>query len=217
MSSDVAAAALSNVLPAGFVLTGGVPLKHPDFAASIVFVIAFLLLTPVALFRIIRPASRTTVLARPAIFLVARVGTYVVRAIQANGNYSTGLFIAEQILLLCGFLLLCGPLVSLVKYHTYQGWIPTGQKGSQPFELITRLLHVALLVAVILGIVVGSEISNAKNNPDTLNTLKDCRWANAILSTAVIAISIVLVTFMHSRQSMSFRPTLYLVAVGAVL
>ncbi|GAA5874060.1 hypothetical protein JCM1840_006131 [Sporobolomyces johnsonii] len=217
MSSDAAAAALSDVLPAGFVLTGGIPLKHPDFAASIVFVIAYLLLIPAALFRIIRPTSRTTVLVRPAIFLVARVGTYVVRAIQANGNYSTGLFIAEQILMLCGFQLLCAPLVSLVKYQTYQGWIPTGQKGSQPFELITRLLDVALTVAIILGIVVGSEISDAKNNVDTANALRDCRWANGIISTIVVAISILLVFFMHTRQSMPLRSTLYVVAIGALL
>ncbi|GAA5876007.1 hypothetical protein JCM1840_006244 [Sporobolomyces johnsonii] len=212
-----AALSLTDVFPKGFALTGGIPVKSQDLAASIVFIIAYFVLTPLAIWRVLNPASRTLLLIRPVIFLQARIVTFILRAVQANGHYSTGLFIAEQILLLCGFLLICEPLVALVKYHTFQGWVPTGQRGQAPFEWLLRFMRLALLVAIILGIVTGSEVSSAETDPSDANTLRQCRWANTIIALVVIVLAMALVLFVHVKKTIPLRSTAYLLVVGALL
>lgn len=47
--------------------------------------------------RVGRKISRTTLLIRPAIFILIRIGTFIVRAVQAGGDESEGLFIAQQV------------------------------------------------------------------------------------------------------------------------
>lgn len=108
---------VASSLPEGFSLVGGIPVKSQDFAAcdfrvspllvanntdsrahrSIIFIVAFVLLIPLALWRIVRKSTRSTVLIRPCIVLVVRIATYAIRAVEANGNYAEGLFIAEQV------------------------------------------------------------------------------------------------------------------------
>ncbi|GAA5919015.1 hypothetical protein JCM1841_002692 [Sporobolomyces salmonicolor] len=193
-----AASSLTDVFPKGFVLTGGIPIRSRDLAASVVFVIAYFVLVPLAIWRVLNPASRTCFS-------------------SSNGHYSTGLFVAEQILLLCGFLLICEPLVSLVKYHAFQGWVPTGQKGNAPFEWLLRIMKLALLVAIILGIAAGSEISGAENNPSQAAKLKHCRWANTVIALAIVVLAVLLVLSTHLKETRPFRSTAYLVVVGAVL
>ncbi|GAA5888618.1 hypothetical protein JCM5296_001091 [Sporobolomyces johnsonii] len=212
-----AALSLTDVFPQGFALTGGIPVKSQDLAASIVFIIAYFVLIPLAVWRVLNPASRTLLLIRPVIFLQTRIVTFILRAVQSNGHYSTGLFIAEQILLLCGFLLICEPLVALVKYHTFQGWVPTGQKGQAPFEWLLRFMKLALLVAIILGIVTGSEVSSAETDPSDANTLRQCRWANTIIALVVIVLAMALVLFVHVKETIPLRSTAYLLVVGALL
>ncbi|GAA5949909.1 hypothetical protein JCM21900_005517 [Sporobolomyces salmonicolor] len=212
-----AASSLTDVFPKGFVLTGGIPIRSQDLAASIVFIIAYFVLVPLAIWRVLNPASRTLLLLRPAIFVQTRIVTFVLRAVQSNGHYSTGLFVAEQILLLCGFLLICEPLVSLVKYHAFQGWVPTGQKGNAPSEWLLRIMKLALLVAIVLGIAAGSEISGAENNPSQAAQLKHCRWANTIIALAVVVLAVLLVLSTRLKETRPFRSTAYLVVVGALL
>lgn len=65
--------------------------------SSILFFVAYAVLAPFVVLRLARKSSRTLVLVRPAVFLSIRLATYVVRAIQANGNESEGLFVAEQV------------------------------------------------------------------------------------------------------------------------
>jgi hypothetical protein len=71
---------------------------------SILFIILYALLVPLFVFRVARSASRSKVLIRPCIFVVVRILSFILRAYQANGHYSQGVSIAEQVLFLAGFL-----------------------------------------------------------------------------------------------------------------
>jgi hypothetical protein len=120
---------MSSRLPPSLAVTGGIPVKSQDLAASvyiylaqvdakrtedrlmttdprilhihttrsIVFTIAYFLLLPVAIWRQAIPASRCWTLIRPIIFIALRIGTFIIRAVQANGNYQIGFFVAEQV------------------------------------------------------------------------------------------------------------------------
>ena len=65
--------------------------------SSIVFAAAYFVLLPIAIWRLAIPASRCLTLIRPAVFIALRIGTFIIRGIQANGNYQIGLFVAEQV------------------------------------------------------------------------------------------------------------------------
>ncbi|KAF8597659.1 hypothetical protein BDV93DRAFT_562080 [Ceratobasidium sp. AG-I] len=76
----------SNPSTSGISITGGIPTKAQDLAPSIIFIIAYACLIPLAIWRLASKASRSTTLIRPAIFVLVRIATYIVRAIQATGK-----------------------------------------------------------------------------------------------------------------------------------
>ncbi|GAA5831933.1 hypothetical protein JCM3766R1_000161 [Sporobolomyces carnicolor] len=205
----------SDAFPAGFVLTGGIPTKSQDLAASILFTIAYAVLVPLVLLRVCRKSSRTLVLIRPAIFISIRIATYIVRAIQANGDESEGLFITEQIFLLCGFLLLLEPFSTLVKFNLYRDWIPEGKK-----DALSRLLLVvrlAIFAAIALGIYVGSSTSGAMTDPGLAETLRRCRWASAGIALAIVVVSLLLAIYAQITGVADLRRTAYLATLGTCL
>lgn len=65
--------------------------------SSIIFAGLYLLLALFAAWRVLAPASRCWTLVRPAIFVIVRIVTFGVRAIQANGNENKNYFITEQV------------------------------------------------------------------------------------------------------------------------
>jgi hypothetical protein len=113
----------SDVFPASLALLGGIPIKSQDstmfvsiflcsrasveaassnlpssfFPRSIILTVVYSVLVVGALFRVAVRASRCLTLLRPVVFIILRVPTFGIRAIQANGHYSQGLFIAEQV------------------------------------------------------------------------------------------------------------------------
>lgn len=122
---------LSDIFPSGLTLTGGIPIKSQDLGAyvcqfhnliylpsflltlcssnrSVAFTLAYFVLLPLAVWRLASSSSRCFALIRPAIFVLARIGTYAVRARISQGHYEKGLFIAEQVCspLTCVFVLL---------------------------------------------------------------------------------------------------------------
>ncbi|GAA5898883.1 uncharacterized protein JCM6883_003459 [Sporobolomyces salmoneus] len=202
-------------LPQGFSLTGGIPTMAQDFAASIIFTIAYALVIPLLTLRICRKSSRTLVLIRPAIFISLRIATFVVRAMQADGNESEGLFVAEQIFLLCGFLLLLEPFATLVKYNIYRDWIPEGRKDN--LSRLLLLVHLAVYTAIGLGIYTGSSTSKATTDPDLAETLKHCRWASAGIALAVVLVSLALAIYAQITGVSDLRRTGYLGALGTFL
>lgn len=68
-------------------LFGGVPLFSQDFAASIVFIIAYAAILPLAFFRLLKPETRHRVLFKPILLVAIRITSYSIRASEANGNY----------------------------------------------------------------------------------------------------------------------------------
>ncbi|GAA5949479.1 hypothetical protein JCM3765_002675 [Sporobolomyces pararoseus] len=213
MSSN--SSTLTEALPSGFVLTGGIPLKNQDFAASILFTIAYALSVPLLAWRIGRKSSRTLVLIRPAVFVVIRIATYVVRAIQADGNESEGLFVTEQIFFLCGFLLLLEPFSTLVKFNLYRHWIPEGKRHSLARFLL--LIRLAIITAIILGIYIGSNTQDAITDPGLESTLARCRWTGGGLALGVVVLSLLLALYAQIRGFSDLRRTCYLAALGTCL
>lgn len=125
------------------------------------FVAAYLLLSPLAAWRLAHRRTRLAVLIRPTVVLVLRVVTFILRALEADGKVtSTGVFTAEQILLYLGLIPLCEPLLSLSRFHIRRFWTPSPREGDRKrpskslVDRLLKLLELALLAALILGITV---------------------------------------------------------------
>ncbi|GAA5852679.1 hypothetical protein JCM8547_002587 [Rhodosporidiobolus lusitaniae] len=224
MSSSDAESSLANSWPAGLTLTGGIPTESQDLAASIVFAVAFLLLLPLAILRFAQPATRTWVLLRPTIVATLRIATYIIRAVEAKGNYSEGLFIAEQVLLLSGLIPLVDPIVSLLRAHVKRNWIPEPparageeQKKRTMLDRALRVLKLAVLVAIILGIVSGVKAGNAINDPDQASQLKTYRYATIGLTLFIIGVSALVCCAVHVRDGLPLRGTLFILLACGIL
>ncbi|KAK4696540.1 hypothetical protein P7C70_g8359, partial [Phenoliferia sp. Uapishka_3] len=207
----------TSIFPSSLAITGGIPTKGQDLAASIVFAAFYFLLVPVAIFRLAKRESRCWALLRPAIFILARIVTFIFRAIQANGNYAKSLFIGEQILLLCGFVLLCEPLLTLLGYHITRNSPPSAGKGNLLVR-VQLLLKTALVVALILGVYAGSQFSDL-NDSSTLKTVKATRDSNAIICTVVTVLAIGVAIFAQLVESprLPVKFTAFITICGALL
>ncbi|GAA5967242.1 hypothetical protein JCM11641_000486 [Rhodosporidiobolus odoratus] len=163
----------SNSSSAGLSLTGGIPTKSQDLAASITFVVAFaLIIIPLAGRRWHSASSRTATLIRHSIVLVARIATYVIRAIEADGNRSKGLVIEEQVLLLAGLVPRLEPLVVRLRAHIRRDWVPEppAREGAKQKRVTARsralvVLRLGVVIAVVLGIAAGSKTGDAMEKP----------------------------------------------------
>ncbi|CAE6482118.1 unnamed protein product [Rhizoctonia solani] len=202
-------------VPTGFSITGGIPTKSQDLAPSIIFIIAYACIVPLAAWRLTSKASRSTTLIRPAIFVLVRIATYIMRAVQSNGNYSETLFIVEQVFLLAGFPIICEAILSLLEYHITR--THTSPKQGQITQRVCRLLKLALLVALILGIVAGTKMSSAITDPTKAPQLRALRNANAALCLAIVLGIIVVVLFAQFHKSLPIQPTALLVFMAGCL
>ncbi|KAI5480872.1 replication factor C subunit 3 [Pseudohyphozyma bogoriensis] len=190
---------------------------------SIVFTVAFALILAAGLFRALTPRSRSSVLIKPIIFAGIRVATYAIRAYMADGHYSTGLFIANQILLLCGFVLLCSTCLELLGFHMIRTWVPTGGRKLL-LHYFHQTLELALLAAIVLGIYAGSAMGSLGDDASQsqINTLKACRRvldANVVICIIITILIIILSFSTYLKQSPrpSFYVTLYLAFTTVML
>ncbi|GAA5992680.1 hypothetical protein JCM5350_002542 [Sporobolomyces pararoseus] len=199
-----------------FVLSGGAPRKDQDFVASILFTVAYSIVIPILALRYCRKSSRTSILIRIAFFVPTRIATFVIRTLQAGGDESEGLFVSEQILLLCGFLLLLEPFSTLVKFNLYRHWTPEGKKHNLARTLF--LIRLALLAAVGLGEYIGSRAQDALTDPEgESKTLRKCRWAAGGISLGVVVLSLGLSIYAQTLERSSYLRTGYLAALGTCL
>ncbi|QRW03382.1 proteophosphoglycan protein [Ceratobasidium sp. AG-Ba] len=193
-------------LPSGLSITGGIPIKSQDLAPSIIFIVAYAILIPLAVFRIVRKESRSTTLIRPAIFIVVRIATYILRALQANGKASiSSRRVPDH---LRGY-----TIAARIPHHpdTHQ----LQARSDNP--TVTRLLRIALLVALIIGIVAGTQYSSALSDPSKLDTLRTLRNVNAGLCLAIVIGVIVVVLVAQVHKICLFNPQYYLSSWLAVL
>ncbi|KZT56617.1 hypothetical protein CALCODRAFT_497258 [Calocera cornea HHB12733] len=145
-------------------LSGGLP-TQPDQTPSIVFAVAYAVLLLPTLWRTYTyrvPTRLLITFVRLALFDCVRIATFALRAIEAasaqlpdNPVPSTGIFIAEQILLGIGFIVLVDLLVELLKSHIWRTDVPVesqtaiAQEGrGTGLQRIVRAMHVALIVAM---------------------------------------------------------------------
>ncbi|KAK4050913.1 hypothetical protein OIO90_004889 [Microbotryomycetes sp. JL221] len=210
----------------GLTLLGGYPTKRQDLAACIVFAIAYALLLPLIIHRFFHKSSRCTILIRPTIFTIIRLATFIVRAVQSGmSDPSIALYITEKVLLLCGFILLCEPLLALLEYHLKRNFNPELelQHGRDVLHLGIVAARIALMTALGLGIATGSLFSNIYDaqgqvQMGVVNTIKGLRYSNAALCI-VVTVSTVLIAIVASirDQNLPRKATLFLEIAGSVL
>ncbi|GAA5852716.1 hypothetical protein JCM8547_002600 [Rhodosporidiobolus lusitaniae] len=213
-----------STLSAGFSLVGGVPTRGQDLAASVVFTVTFGLLLLLAVYRWSSPTTRTWVLLRPTIVAVIRIVTYIIRCIEAKGDYDTGLFIGEQILVLSGLIPLVEPNVALLKFHARRNWALERSDVQQRYrKQRSRLnralsaLQIGILVAVILGIVAGTKSGDAIDDLGVAAEVKRYRYAAIGLTLFVIGTSALLTCLLHLREKPPLAGTLYLLVCSGLL
>ncbi|KAI5479614.1 DNA mismatch repair protein MSH3 [Pseudohyphozyma bogoriensis] len=216
-TSAMSASSVESFFPPGFSVTGGIPVESQDFSASIVFAVAYSLLVPLAIMRIVRSKSRCFALARPSLFVAARIGSFVLRAYMARGNYTTNLFIAEQVLILCGFVFICSSAASLLGSHLLRPWAPTGAK--QPLiHHVHLLLELALYVAIAIGAYAGSQYGNLSTSSQSkIDLVKGLRDANVIIYIVVAIVLALLAIYAHAARGAPLFGSLYLVAIAGLL
>ncbi|CUA69203.1 hypothetical protein RSOLAG22IIIB_08329 [Rhizoctonia solani] len=137
------------------------------------------------------------------------------RAVQSNGNYSETLFIVEQVFLLAGFPIICDAILSLLEYHITRNH--TSPKQGQITQRVCHLLGLALLVALIVGIIAGTQMSNAISDPSKAPQLRTLRNVNAALCLAIVIGVIAVVVFAHFHKHLPVLPTALLVFMAGCL
>ncbi|BGO90383.1 hypothetical protein NBRC10512v2_002360 [Rhodotorula toruloides] len=210
-------AALSQALPTGFSLVGGVPLKNPDLAASIIFLAAWALLTPLLVWRFAVRRTRIAVLIRPAVVIVIRIATFVIRALEANGNYATSLFITEQVLLLIGLIPLCEPLISLLRFHVRRYWTPSPADGPKERKTMLNRLLTLLRVALIIAIVLGCVTSAAMTDPSKVDSLKHYRYGIIGITLFISILSPIIAIVVSAKNGLPMAPVYFLIGCAACL
>ncbi|KAM0754475.1 hypothetical protein T439DRAFT_376952 [Meredithblackwellia eburnea MCA 4105] len=196
-------------------ILGGIPIKHQDFAASIVFIVPYcLLLLPIG-YRMAASSSRSFTLFRPSLFVLIRIATFLIRIIQSEGNYDIGLFVGEQILLLTGFVLLCEPLVTITAGHISRYTDPKSPRARWT-KLIALVLELTLYGAIGLGAAAGSQFGNL-DKPSAVNLVKACRLANATISLVVVNIVQISIGFFHFRDNLPGGPSLHILLISWLL
>ncbi|KAK4053523.1 hypothetical protein OIV83_001691 [Microbotryomycetes sp. JL201] len=210
----------------GLALLGGYPIKSQDLAACIVFVAAYALVIPLVLRRLVSKRTRSPLLIRPTIFVALRIATYIIRAIQATSSGSSiGLYIADQVLLLSGFVLICEPLLALLKYHIRRNYNPEVQLQPKrdSLSIAVKVADIALLAALVLGATTGSQFSNLFNsqggiNQGTVDAIRRMRDANAALCIVATVGAIVIVVLASVRDHRLPRDaTLFISVTGGLL
>ncbi|KAM0746090.1 hypothetical protein T439DRAFT_384355 [Meredithblackwellia eburnea MCA 4105] len=210
---------VSSPFPTGVTLLGGIPTHTQDLAGSIIFLVLYLALMPLVGYRLASSKARCFALLRPSIFVGIRVATFAVRIYQTKGHYEIGYFIAQQILLLSGFILLCEPLVTLTVGHISRF---TSRK-SQRWR-ITRLyglfLEVTLMGCIGISAASAGQYSSLKNSNDissAVSTIKALRDASVAVTLAILFQLQLVLGFFHFRDYLPGWPTVHIIGTASLL
>ncbi|KAK1925272.1 hypothetical protein DB88DRAFT_483378 [Papiliotrema laurentii] len=194
--------------------TGGFPTSS-DLAPSIVFLIIYVTLLPLLLWRVISIRHRGLILIRPCIFVACRLGMLGLRAYMSKDSYGEGELIAELVLVSIGYLFLMEPVIEMWRRH-----VATAVSVHEAPRWVTRLswvLKYALLAAIGTAVAGASMISSALNDSSTMSTVISLRKASAILSFSVAAITLLAILSTHVRFKLDARRTAYLVPLSCCL
>ncbi|WRT65598.1 uncharacterized protein IL334_002543 [Kwoniella shivajii] len=208
-STDPSYSAISNIN-----FTGGFP-TSADLAPSIVFLVLYVLVTPLLLWRWARKSDRTLILIRPTIFHTCRIAMLAIRAYMSKNTYGEGLLIAELVLVSIGFLFLIEPVVACWKLQI-DSYLSEEDRPTWVRRL-ALLLKFTVLAAIGTAIAGSALISNAIKNPDQLNTVKHLRQASNVLSFGAVTVVAIAAILTWRRFTLDTRGTAFIVLTSACL
>ncbi|KAH8927657.1 hypothetical protein BT69DRAFT_1277853 [Atractiella rhizophila] len=201
-------------------LLGGYPLHGQDTAASSVFLAAYTLLLPVALWRFMKPESRTKFLIYLVLFILIRMTTFIIRLVisEHEGRIDTGVIVGEQVLLSTGYIALVSTIFDLFFRYKLVGLVE--HPGSRK-DMIRRVLGwvsaQALEAAVICAIVAASRYSSSKRG--SVRTLRVVSASLTLGALGLVLALIVPVLVFTSKNKVygSRKSTLLLLAGDLIL
>jgi len=209
---------LTSAFPSGLALLGGIPTQSQDLVASGIFLLAYIVLSPIVIFRLVKRSTRCWALIRPAAFVQARIATFFIRVVMSKGNYASGWFIAEQITLLSGFVLICEPALTILRAHVEQSG--SGERiltdKDRLISKVLRLLQVALIIALGLGVYTGTKFGDL-NDSKTLSQVENYRDANALICLGVTIVIGIVAMVVQVSDSLELRNTAWIVVLAALL
>lgn len=188
--------------------TGGFPTSK-DLAPSIIFLVVYIALVPLLLWRVISPKHRGLILIRPAIFLVVRIAMLVLRAIMSKKSYGETELIVELVLVSIGYLFLMEPVIEMWRRHVATA--VTADVAPRWVTLLSRLLKIALLVAIGTAIAGASKISGALDDPSELDTVKSLRKVSSIVAFGVSVVALFAIIATHFSFGLDARRTAYMI------
>ncbi|KAA1476512.1 hypothetical protein DENSPDRAFT_853720 [Dentipellis sp. KUC8613] len=204
-------------------LTGGMPTKSQDIAPSVIFIALYTGTSILAAFRLLQylgtPFFRTYI--RIVVFELIRLATFIVRilaavnysnALSGKGSFKDSYIIAEQILLGIGFVIPTSTIVRLVEAHSNRDGAETDQK-----KLLFRVMDLALLAAVILGIVAGTNFSSALTNASDRHSVKIERIVSAVATMLVLIILVLYSLYISTNPRLPRSTTMWIGLTAIVL
>ncbi|WVW80032.1 hypothetical protein I302_102005 [Kwoniella bestiolae CBS 10118] len=194
--------------------TGGFP-TSADLAPSIVFLVIYAFAIPLLLFRWFRRSDRTTLLIRPTIFLVCRIGMLVIRAYMSKNTYGEGLLIAELVLVSIGFLFLIEPVIGCWKLQIDSDM--SQEDRPRWVKRLATLLKLTLLAAIITAIVGSSMISQALGSDYYMSVVKSLRHASSVLSFCTVVIAALAAILTSVKFSLDKRGTIFILSTAGCL
>ncbi|EJU04448.1 hypothetical protein DACRYDRAFT_20972 [Dacryopinax primogenitus] len=215
-------------------ISGGLPTR-PDLAPSIVFIVAYFLLLFPTIWRAYtyrRPRMLLFTFIRLVLFLVIRIATFALRADEAvtaelpfNPLPSLNIFIAEQILLGVGFIVMLDLMVVFLQSHISRTDVPLedetefAQANRAPIlRYFITILHASLIAAIAMGIVAGAMYSSAVSNPSKNDTVKALRIASTSIALIVVGFIVIISLLLLIRfPHLGVQRTLYLFITGGLL
>jgi hypothetical protein len=177
-----------------FALLGGVPTSE-DVAPSGIYLVFYVLLFLGLVFRAISPLSRSKILIRVFIFVLARVGAFATRLTialdrKSNKAFSTSLVTAEVILFMAGFVAIIEPCFALTA-----SLISPLVRG--PLARIVQLIRLALIAVIAIIITAAINLSSANDtDPNKWDLMRHVGYG---ILVAVPVISTVMALTVGSR------------------
>ncbi|KAH7097396.1 hypothetical protein BKA62DRAFT_716546 [Auriculariales sp. MPI-PUGE-AT-0066] len=205
----------------------GIVPTSADFAPSIIFTIAYIVLLPVAIWRGASRETRCMALIQPVIFVVLRVATWAIRAYLAKAKLSIGLIATETVLVSSATVLLYRLFVAETR-KILTNWVPRAaptsyDRRNQPVHrdslgIVLRLLDLALMATVIMSIYGATQTGDAINGvQDAIDTLSTLRKASAFVLLGVSGICIGSLLWFSQQHSLPNRAVYVNCVIGLVL
>ncbi|EIM86800.1 uncharacterized protein STEHIDRAFT_147275 [Stereum hirsutum FP-91666 SS1] len=208
-------------------IAGGLPTVSQDIAPSVIFLILYFVTNAVCIWRMIsqyrKPLRMLLSFIRIQLFESVRVVTMILRIVGAvnytntlkgTASINESLIIAEQILLSVGYLMIASTLIKLTAFHEARG---TGGVIPKQRRTVTGVLDLAIIVAIIFGIIAGTNYSKSLTDASTANSVRNDRKISAIIVLVVLALLIGYNALLSTRPDLPRKTSFWLIICSALL